>query len=396
MSEYLTVSKLNQYIKSLIESEFSLLNVVVIGEVSGLTKHYTGHFYFTLKDENSQIKCMMFSTYASKLDFSLENGMKILIKGYVGVYDKGGTYQLYCREIELYGEGEYLLKLEKLKKKLFEEGIFDKEKRKIPFLPNRIGLITSSTGAAIYDYISTIKKRFNVEVYVFPCLVQGVNAPKSIIDAIKKSLNYDIDLLVITRGGGSKEDLKVFNDESLIRFVSDIDISLISAIGHKIDTTLIDYVSSFNAITPTDAALNSVPSLQELKTKIEMLSKNADRLLKRKYEELFERLSALTIIIEKNNIKKLIKKNIDRVLLLEKRIDLSFKYKINSIIKKLNLINDKINYLNPYNLLKSGYGLINNQDNKLITSINDVYENQEIIIDINGGKIKAIVKEIIK
>ena len=284
MNSYLTVTKLNQYIKSIVESDFSLLNVVVIGEVSGLTKHYTGHFYFTLKDENSQIKCMMFSSYASKLTYSLENGMKVIIKGYVGVYDKGGTYQLYCRDVILYGEGEYLLKLEKLKKQLQEEGLFDKIRKPIPLIPNKIGLITASTGAAMRDYITTLRSRLNTEVYLFPCLVQGDGASKSIINAIKEALKYDVDLLVITRGGGSKEDLKVFNDEELIRFVSSFDLPLITAIGHKIDTTLIDYVSSYCAITPTDAAIHSIPTLDEINEKINSIN----NLIKIKVRNKFE------------------------------------------------------------------------------------------------------------
>ena len=161
MSEYLTVSKLNLYIKSVVEADFSLMNISVIGEVSSLTKHYTGHYYFTLKDNESQIKCMMFASYTQNIDFNLQNGNKILAQGYIGVYDKGGVYQLYCRKISLYGEGEYLLKLAKLKEKLEKEGLFSLPKKKLPLLPKRIGVVSAKTGAAIFDYINTIRKRIN-------------------------------------------------------------------------------------------------------------------------------------------------------------------------------------------------------------------------------------------
>lgn len=393
MNSYLTVSKLNQYIKSLVESEYSLMNVVVIGEVSGLTKHYTGHFYFTLKDESSQIKCMMFASYTSKLNFSLENGMLVLIKGYIGVYEKGGTYQLYCRDIMLYGEGEYLLNLEKLKQKLLQEGILDKEKKQIPYIPNRIGLITASTGAAMRDYITTVKSRLNTEIYLFPCLVQGEDAPKSIINALKTSLDYNCDLIVITRGGGSKEDLKVFNDEQLVRFVSEIDIPLISAIGHKIDTTLIDYVSSYCAITPTDAAIHSVPDKLEIKNKIESLSSYIDLKVRQKLDKLSEKITLYDRIIELNSpTNKLIriKEDISNYQNNINRITRSY---LNKLVDKLASLKEKIEYLNPYNLLKTGYGLISDENDKIISSINEVEVEQTITIEMNGGRIKAVVKE---
>ena len=206
MKEYISVSKLNIYIKSLLESDFSLYNVLVQGEVGSLTKHFSGHYFFTLKDEQSQIKCTMFANNTKNIDFNLENGNQVLIEGYIGVYDKGGTYQLYCRKISLYGEGQYLLKVAQLKERLFKEGIFDKEKKKLPLLPKRIGVISARQGAAIYDFISTVKKRTNTEIFLFPSLVQGEEASKSLIGAIKQSLSFNIDLLVITRGGGSKED----------------------------------------------------------------------------------------------------------------------------------------------------------------------------------------------
>ena len=394
MNSYLTVSKLNQYIKSLVESEYSLMNVVVIGEVSGLTKHYTGHFYFTLKDESSQIKCMMFASYTSKLNFSLENGMLVLIKGYIGVYEKGGTYQLYCRDIMLYGEGEYLLNLEKLKQKLLQEGILDKEKKQIPYIPNRIGLITASTGAAMRDYITTVKARLNTEIYLFPCLVQGEDAPKSIINALKTSLDYNCDLIVITRGGGSKEDLKVFNDEQLVRFVSEIDIPLISAIGHKIDTTLIDYVVDKSCITPTDAAMSSTPSYEEMIDQLSYLQNLLQRKLIRLLENKQMKIAYLIKDIDLKSPLNELKIKKQKIENIDKKIHLIMK---NYLIKKYNYltyINNKINYLNPLELLNNGYTLSLDQNKKQISSIKQIKINDTINVIFKDGEIKAKVEEI--
>ena len=394
MNEFLTVSKLNLYIKSVVEADFSLMNISVIGEVSSLTKHYTGHYYFTLKDNESQIKCMMFASYTQNIDFNLQNGNKILIQGYIGVYDKGGVYQLYCRKISLYGEGEYLLKLAKLKEKLDKEGIFSLPKKDFPLLPNRIGVISAKTGAAIYDYINTIRKRINTEIYLFPCLVQGDEASKSILKAIKEALNYQIDLLVITRGGGSKEDLRVFNDEELVRFVSQINIPTIAAVGHKIDTTLIDYVVDKSCITPTDAAISSTPSYEEMVDQLSYLK----NLLQRKFIRLVEnKQTKIAYLIKDIDLKsplnelKLKKQKIENI---GKKIKILIKNYLIKNYNYLSFINNKINYLNPLELLNSGYTLSFNQNNQQIISIKEININDTIKVRFKDGEIEAKVEDI--
>lgn len=418
MKEYLSVSKLNMYIKSLVESDFSLLNLVVVGEVTSLTKHYTGHYYFSLKDDNSIIKCMMFSSYASKVNFPLKNGDKVLIKGYIGVYEKGGNYQLYCRELSLFGEGDYLLKLAQLKKKLQEEGLFDKEKKKIPLLPSRIALISASTGAALHDYLKTIRSRVNTEVYLFPCLVQGENAPNDIIRAIKESLNYNCDLIVITRGGGSKEDLIAFNDEKLVRYCANLNIPLITAVGHKVDTTLIDYVADVSCITPTDAGNASVPSFEEINSLINNLASKSLLLINNKIKRYEEKILYLSKSIEASsplNKLKLLKNKIDNYnLFISSYFSKYLTKKLNEIDKislyinrvgenylntkylKLVKINNKLDYLNPYIHLDAGYSLLKNKENQVISSIKQVIVDEEIVIKLKDGKLKTKVIEIIK
>lgn len=393
MSQCLSVSNLNEYIKSVVESDFSLLNVLVMGEVSSLTKHYTGHYYFTLKDENSQIKCMMFSTYASKIDFCLENGNKVLINGYIGVYEKGGTYQLYCRKISLYGEGEYLLKLAKLKEKLQKEGLFDLEKKSIPLFPKKIALITAKTGAAVHDYISTIKKRLNTEVYLFPCLVQGEEASKSILSALKECLNIDPSLIVITRGGGSKEDLKAFNDEDLVRFVANINIPVISAVGHQIDTTLIDYVSSLSCITPTDAANHSIIEESVVKNKINFLLNKVEYNLNLKIEKYSAKLVALSKVIEFYSPQEKIKKLQEEINLSKQKLEQILLNKFNYYYQKLYYLDNKISYLSPYSLLNNGYSVLTNKENKIINSLNEVEINQKLKIKLRDGYLEVEVKE---
>ena len=410
MKEYLTVTKLNQYIKSKLESDFLLSNITLIGEVSTLNKHSSGHLYFTLKDDSSQIKCMMFSSYAMKLNFNIKNGDLILVNGYIGVYDKGGTYQFYCRNASAYGEGQYLLNLEKLKVKLKEEGVLDKPKRKIPLLPSKIALITAKTGAAIHDYITTVRKRINTSIYVFPSMVQGDEAPKSIIDALINSLKIEPDLIVITRGGGSKEDLKAFNDEMLVRFISELEIPLISAVGHQIDTTLIDYVSDLKCITPTDAAVNSVPTYEDMISKIDYLSNKCHHLIEKKISSKIEKIMQLSNIIESKspinisfNIQnKLInyhKMNIIKInSLLEKKLStlnsLMLKLKTsylrfaNNMSYRINEINTKIAYLDPNLNLEKGYAKVLKND-LIVNSIDMIKVNDLIEVQLKDGFINA-------
>lgn len=415
MSEYLTVSRLNQYIKSVVESDFSLMNIALIGEVSSLTRHYTGHFYFTLKDETSQIRCMMFSSYAARLKFQFRNGDQILVRGYVGVYDKGGVYQFYCRDAEAYGEGQYLLFLSRLKEKLQAEGLFDRPKKPLPLLPRKVGLITARSGAAVHDFFSTMNRRIRAETYLFPSLVQGEGAPASLIQAIAASRMFDLDVLVITRGGGSKEDLRCFNDESLIRFASEGSVPLVTAVGHQIDTTLIDYIADARCITPTDAATRVFASREELTAKIHQDMKRIAFAAQQRMNRTAEYLMMLSKALEAHAPGRILQAHQTAVRDAMKRIESALKAskekkqaalyqlqarlcaaeraKVQAAWMRCSIAKEKIAYLDPRGLLKRGYSIVEDASGAPIRTVAELKRQQSITIRLADGRVRAKIAE---
>ena len=251
-----TVSDINQYIKALISSDENLKYIYVKGEISNFKMASNGHFYFSLKDEKSLIGAMMFSNYVNRINFKPENGQEVVVFGSVDAYPGSGTYQIIVYQMEEIGAGQQLLELEKLKKKLLEEGLFDESrKRKINLYPNAIGVITAPNGAAIKDILFNIKRRYPIaDIYVFYSAVQGENAPKELLKAFELAQTYPLDTLLIGRGGGASEDLSAFNDEALVRAIANSKMPVIACIGHEIDSTLVDFVADKRASTPTAAA----------------------------------------------------------------------------------------------------------------------------------------------
>lgn len=415
MDKYLTVTKLNFYIKNLIENDTKLANIVVKGEVSNLNKHYTGHYYFTLKDDNSKISCMMFSSYVNKIKTPINNGDEVLIYGYLSLYEKNGSYQLYCRSIEPFGLGQYLIQLEALKKKLKEEGLFDRQRKMIPQYPSKIALITSKSGAAIKDMIHTIQSRFNPEIFVFPCLVQGEGAPESILNAFLLADDMGFDTIIIGRGGGANEDLKAFNDETLVRAIASSKTPVISAVGHQIDTTLIDYVSDLAAITPTDAGEKATPDKRKLLLLLEgnrnYLNQLMNSKIDKKKQELLQIMSSKYFISPKDYLIES-RKRVEQLmrqgsLIIKTRLDNSkinieqssfnLSYSINKIIDfktiQLDKLINRLKGLNPSNIIDKGYSLVLDQCGKVLSSIEEYQIDQPIYIQLKDGRIKAIVKE---
>ena len=271
-----SVSQLNSYVGRILSTDPILCNIAVKGEVSNLTKHSSGHWYFSLKDSEAAVRCFLPYQRVSNLRFDIEEGMEITAYGNISVYEKGGTYSLQIREVEAEGEGTLKTAFEKLKKKLETEGLFSAEhKRKIPASPKRIGVVTSPTGAAIKDIISTVKRRNPmVDILLYPALVQGNGSAASVCEGIR-TLNGrfpDLDVIIIGRGGGSIEDLWTFNEESVARAVYDSSIPVISAVGHEIDYVITDYVADLRGATPTAAAELAVPHMDNLKDKLQRLS----------------------------------------------------------------------------------------------------------------------------
>lgn len=389
----LTVSLLNNYLKNLIEGDLVLNNIIVQGEVTNLTKHHTGHYYFSIKDENSKVSCMMFSSYVKNLKFPINEGDLVLIYGRVSVYEKTGTYQLYVNYMEPFGLGQELLKIEALKKKLKEEGILDRPKKMIPAFPTKIGLVTSSNGAAVHDFIHTIQSRWNVEIDIFPCLVQGPLAPESIIKALKKADEYGVDTIILGRGGGANEDLSAFNDEGVVRAVIACNTPIISAIGHQIDSSVTDLVSDYACITPTEAGVKATPDKYQI---IDNLIGNREylaNLMNSKIERLRQRL--LEISSSKALISPLDKlklQNEENKGIRLRLVHLMDNY-LNLLVNQNKTYLARLTSLNPYGVLKKGYSLIYNKDEEVVTSINDLKLGEEIKVDLNDGRLIALVKE---
>ena len=271
--KYITVSQLTRYIKYKIDNDVNLNEVFLKGEISNFKAHTRGHYYFTLKDDGSRINAIMFASSAKKLKFMPSDGMKVLVTGKISVFEANGGYQIYVNDMLEDGIGNLYIAYEQLKKKLEAEGLFDQTiKKKIPRIPKRIGVVTAPTGAAIKDIISTIKRRWPIaEVYLFPALVQGEDAKEDIVKQIHNSINYDIDTLIVGRGGGSIEDLWAFNEEIVARAIYECPVPVISAVGHEIDFTIADFVADLRAPTPTGAAEMAVPDINDIKAYLEQI-----------------------------------------------------------------------------------------------------------------------------
>ena len=269
----LTVSQLNFYVKSIIDSDANLENIFLTGEISNFTDHYqSGHFYFSLKDKKSVVKAIMFAGFARRVRFRLQNGMKVIVRGRVAVYEVSGVYQVYVEDMQPDGVGALNLAFEQLKEKLLKEGLFNtKNKKSLPKYPQKVGVITSETGAVFWDIQNVMKRRFPlVEIVFHPVLVQGEGASEQIVSAIEKFNNGELcDVLIVARGGGSIEDLWAFNDEILARTIAASKIPIISAVGHETDFTICDFVADLRAPTPSAAAELAVPDMQKLISDIE-------------------------------------------------------------------------------------------------------------------------------
>lgn len=309
----ISVSQLNRYINRLISTDPILCNIVVCGEVSNLTKHSSGHWYFALKDDSSKVNCFLPSFRVKDLRYDISEGMQITCYGSVSVYEKGGYYSLQINAIELEGEGSLKIAFDNLKAKLESEGLFDEShKKEIPSNPKNIGVITSPTGAAIRDIISTIKRRnHQVNILIYPALVQGDNASSSIVEGLEtlnNKFSY-LDTIIVGRGGGSTEDLWAFNEEKLARAIYASKIPVISAVGHEIDYVISDFVADLRAATPTAAAELVAPKLENYKEKLEYYSpENLLSIIEDRIERLEYKLDALNISFKALDPKTILKK----------------------------------------------------------------------------------------
>lgn len=395
-NKYLEISALTKYIKYKFDNDEHLRKVYLKGEISNLKIHSTGHLYLSLKDEYSKINAIMFSSSAKKMLFTPKDGMKVLVTGRISVYEATGNYQIYIDEMLEDGIGNLYIAFEQLKEKLKNEGLFDSaHKRKIPRIPSRVGIITAPTGAAIKDILSTIKRRYPLcETILFPSLVQGDNAKDDIVRNIELANNYELDVLIVGRGGGSIEDLWPFNEEIVARAIYNSKIPVVSAVGHEIDFTIADYVADLRAPTPTGAAEMVVPNTSDLINYLNQLKIRLNECINKKvkYNELYLDSIKNSFVIKNplimyENRKQKLDIMLDKInIIIDKKID-NFKVKMNYIkanytlnnptvlykddIHKLNLLIEKLELLNPLAILKRGY-TVTYQNDKIIKSIKDI------------------------
>lgn len=371
-----SVSSLNRYIKMLFDQDTFLNYINIKGEITNFKAHYTGHLYFTLKDETSTIRCVMFRSQAATLKFKPEDGMKVVIKGQVSVFERDGTYQIYCRSMTKEGLGDLYLAYEKLKEKLSKEGLFDEKfKKPIPFLPKRVGIITSRTGAVIRDIINVSTRRYDkVNLLIYPAAVQGVNVASTVIKGIETfNALKNVDVIIIARGGGSFEDLFGFNDENMARAIFASKIPIISAVGHETDFTICDFVADLRAPTPSAAAELAYPEYSELVRKISVdrvrIINGAKNYVARK-KEYVKRIKSARLEKVPLDIINRYRMTIDSfVSKSENRVRLKLE---KDRAKCQNLIT-KIDTLSPLKTLSRGYSVVmSKESSKVIKSIKQV------------------------
>lgn len=418
--KYLTISALNRYIKYKFEYDKNLDDILVSAEISNFKYHSSGHLYFKLKDETSEMKAMMFSSYANKLNFLPKDGDKVIVRGSIKAFERNGEYEFYVTEMSLSGIGELYLKFDKLKKELQAKGLFDEtHKKSIPKFPKTVGILTSDTGAAIHDIITTIKRRFPlITLILYPTLVQGENAKNSIIKNIKKA-NSDAlcDVLILGRGGGSLEDLWPFNEEEVAYAIYDSNIPIISAVGHEVDFSISDFVSDMRAATPTAAAELVSPNIVELKTNIKdsikrintainkiisdkelILSNFDERLLslspKEKLNQKQNDLNKFFTSLN-NNFSNLLNHSEINLTNTKEKLDIFITRYFENKSQEFKNINNRLDLLSPLKIMDKGFSIVEN-DNKIVRSVTDVKKNDNINIKVLDGTIEAKVVEVFK
>lgn len=391
----LSVGEVNNYVKKLVENDFILKNLNVKGEISNLKFHSSGHIYFSLKDENSKVNCIMFKNNAVNLDFRLEEGLKVEIKARLGVYHKEGTYQLYCENIKKAGIGELFEEFHKLKKELSEEGIFDeKYKRALPKFPKRIGIITARTGAAVRDIINVIQRRNkSLDIILYPAKVQGENAADSIIEGIRYFNNEkSVDVIILGRGGGSIEELWAFNNRDLAYEIFNSIIPTVSAVGHEVDFTISDFVSDMRAPTPSAAGELVSPSLQEMINDLVNKKEFLHRAIDRKFLNSKRDIDLLYKGLKGNNPKHIIEKRIKEVNSLEEKLNFLGKRKIDKAKDELIALNSILQTLNPLNTLGRGYSVIMDKKDKVINEVSELKKNDMVKVIMKDGSVNIDIK----
>lgn len=435
--KYLTVTALNRYLKAKIDADSQLQKIYIMGEISNFKHHSSGHLYFTLKDENSRVNAVMFSSKARKLPFEPANGMKVFIQASVSIYDVAGTYQLYVDKMEQDGLGNLFLRYEQLKKQLAGEGLFSPEnKKQIPKFPSRIAVLSGYPSAALADVVRTIKLRFPVvRIVAFPIPVQGKDAYIKICRMLKYVDSLNFNTIIIARGGGSLEELWNFNEELLARAIFECKTPIISGVGHEVDFTICDFVADYRAATPTAAAIKATPDLMELKQNVANVEYTLSTLMKQKiniYKENFNRLSSFYLFKNPNKLYEDKKAKVDylydklcyafndnlnsqknkttnliqvfnhqtnlfltnqknQLKVIDHTMNMEIKRKLQINQEKYRFLISKLNTLSPLKTLERGYAIVLKNE-QVVASSNSLSSGDEIEFKMKDGSKKAVIK----
>lgn len=396
----ITVSQLNRYVKMLLQEDTALTPVYVSGEISNFVNHYkSGHLYFSLKDENALVKAVMFRTYAARLAFRPEGGMKVIVRAKASVYEKDGTFQLYVEDMQPDGVGALQIAYEQLKKRLQEEGLFDAARKKaLPPFPTRIGVITSPTGAAVRDILNVLARRYPLAQVVFlPVLVQGEGAPPQLVAALER-MNREkaADVLIIGRGGGSLEELWAFNDERVCRAVAASEIPVISAVGHETDFTLCDFAADLRAPTPSAAAELAVPDAAELFLSLRQTQVQLTVLMRSRLEKVRTELQILHRQKALSSPTYYVEQMAMQLDLLTRSFEHSAKTALQDAHAQLSALAAKLDALSPLKVLSRGYAMARTDGGRLVTSVADVCKGDTLYMDMCDGTLVCMVQDIQK
>ena len=398
MNNAVTVTQVNNYIKALLDESAPLKNIFVVGEISNFKHYYrSGHMYFTLKDENSQLKAVMFSSYAGRLKFKPEDGMRVICRGRISVYDRDGVYQLYAEDMQPDGVGALNLAYEQLKEKLFKEGLFDDvHKKPIPKYPRKIGVATSNIGAAIEDIKNITKRRYPIcELVIVPTIVQGEQAAADIVKSVQMLDKIeDVDVIIVGRGGGSIEDLWAFNREEVARAVFACNTPVISAVGHETDFTICDFVADLRAPTPSAAAELAVPDIDNLIRFVDSASYTLSTLLKARLERENQRFDDIVNNSILADTEGYYSSYLDDVKSFENDLVSSFTHSVKTNELVLARLAGKLDALSPLAVLSRGYSVAKNEENKIVKSSKNLKNGDKLKIKFNDGTANCTVDEV--
>lgn len=392
----LSVTQVNQYVKRLINADPILHMVQVAGEVSNCTYHGSGHIYFSLKDENSRIRCVTFRSQAQGLKIRLKEGMRIMAAGSITVYERDGQYQLIASHMEETGLGDWFLAFQQLKDKLEREGLLDPDRKKpLPPYPESIGLITSETGAALQDFLTVLNRRWpSAKLILFPSLVQGELAPKSLTTAVKRAQEYDLDLILLGRGGGSIEELWAFNSESLAYAIADSKIPIISGVGHETDFTIADFVADQRANTPTAAAELAVPDMKQLQRHLDGLMATMKNRINQHLVQEKRSLEAMALRSPFRFPTRFLDEERQALDSLQMQLVQLMEKEFKDRSTQLTHSAEKLHQLSPLSTLGRGYAFVKDETQGVISSIKQLKNNQQVKVTLKDGGFNARVTSI--